>query len=107
MGKKSGISLNILIYSLLAVIVFCMVYLTFYGKGGIIERRVIEQEISSLEMEIRELEKEKDRVMWELEISKHNLKYIEGFARELGYKNEGEILFRFIKKRSIDAESSE
>jgi hypothetical protein len=29
---------------------------------------------------------------------KDNTRYIEGFARELGYKREGEFIFKFIEK---------
>lgn len=74
-------------------------YLILWGKGGIVERKGLEREILLLEDEIQELRLKQDLLDIHIRNSKENRKYIEGYARQLGYKKEGEVIFKFVEKK--------
>lgn len=94
-GKKI---LNIIIYIIMFSFAIWLGYIIIYGNGGIVERRETQKTLDLLEEEIRELEFQIERVDLQIKDLKNNKKNIESFARELGYKNEGEVIFRFARK---------
>lgn len=102
MRKRLGQTLNyILLFSILVFILW-IGYVIVWGRGGIIERRKAQHELALLQKEIAELKKEEERLDWEIRNMKYNKRYIEGYARELGYKKEGEIIFKFIDQTEKD-----
>jgi cell division protein FtsB len=90
--------LQCIIYIVVLVFIGWLGYTIIYGKGGIIERRETQNSLSLLEEDIRVLEHEIERIDLEIKNIKSNKKYITGLARELGYKQDGEIIFRFLPK---------
>lgn len=100
MGKDSVNILNIAFYVIFFLFTFWIGYIIIYGNGGINNRRKASRELSLLAEEIRELEEKSKMLEWEIEHLRNHKSYIESFARELGYKKEGEIIFRFMKNRS-------
>lgn len=74
-------------------VVSCMIW----GKGGLIEHRKVEEELAVLDEEILGLELELRRTETHLEYLRDNERYLEGFARELGYRKPDEVIFKFVK----------
>lgn len=95
---------NLLIYAFLIVFALSMGYLIVYGRGGLVAVRKIEKDVGLLEEEIQQLEQENERLEWEVKSLRNNPEYIEGLAREMGYKKRGEIIFRFIRGRNSESE---
>jgi cell division protein FtsB len=91
-------NLNTIIYVSLILLAVWVSFIIVYGKGGIVKRKNLEAEILTLEEEIRSLENE--RALRDLDIQnfRDNRRYIEGYARELGYRKEGEIIYKFIER---------
>ena len=90
--------LQFIIYIVILIFIGWLGYTIIYGKGGIIERRETLRNLSFIEEDISVLEHEIERIALEIKNIKSNKKYITGLARELGYKQEGEIIFRFLPK---------
>ncbi len=59
------------------------------------------RELRVLEAEIEKLKKEKETLYWEIKNLKSNKSYIGSVAHELGYKKEGEIIFKFVEKENL------
>jgi len=91
---------NFALYGIFFLFTFWIAYTFIYGRGGIVARRKIEQEIELAVQEIEKLNKESQRLQWEIQSMKNNSLYLESFARELGYRKEGDIVFRFIERKS-------
>lgn len=73
-------------------------YIIVWGKGGLVERKNLENQILSLEEEVHRLKLQEELLDIHIRNLKENRKYIEGYARELGYKKEGEVIFKFVQK---------
>jgi cell division protein FtsB len=87
-----------IIYVVLILLAVWVSYIIVYGKGGIVKRRTLEAEIVTLKSEIRRLEVEREMIDLHIRNMKENVPSIEGYARELGYKKEGEVIYKFIEK---------
>ena len=90
-----GISVVVLMLVFLAWLGYTVVY----GKGGIIERKKTERTLARLEEEIEQLEHDIGKADFELRNLAGNKKYLTQLARELGYRKEGETIFRFLRKK--------
>jgi len=91
-------NLNTIIYISLIVLAIWISYIIVYGKGGIVKRKNLEAEISHLRTEIQELEYASGMIDITIQNMRYNERYIEGYARELGYRKEGETIFKFIEQ---------
>jgi cell division protein FtsB len=91
-------NLNTIIYVSLILLAVWVSFIIVYGKGGIVKRKNLEAEILALEEEIVNLEKEGAVLDIAIHNLRHNRIYIEGYARELGYRKEGEIIYKFIER---------
>lgn len=92
---------NLAFYVIFLLFAFWVGYIIINGNGGINNRRKVSRELYLLETEIQKLEQESKMLEWEIENLRSNKSYIESFARELGYKKKGEIIFRFMKNKNI------
>ena len=90
--------LNTIIYIALIILAIWISYIIVYGKGGIVKRRNLETEIISLQREIRELENSSGMIDIVIQNMRENERYIEGYAQELGYRREGETIYKFIER---------
>jgi len=90
--------LNTIIYIALIVLATWISYIIVYGKGGIVKRRNLETEIISLQREIGELENSSGMIDIVIQNMRENERYIQGYARELGYRREGETIYKFIER---------
>ncbi len=90
--------LNTIIYIALIVFAIWISYIIVYGNGGIVKRGNLETEIISLQREIRELENSSGMIDIVIQNMRENERYIEGYARELGYRREGETIYKFIER---------
>ena len=98
MALRNKKYLQFSIYIVLIIFIGWLGYTIIYGRGGIIERRETQKNLSLLEEDIDSLEHEIERIDLEIKNLKSNRKYMIGLAREFGYKQEGEIIFRFLPK---------
>jgi cell division protein FtsB len=98
MLKSIRNKLNFLVYVVFFLFAFWIFYIIIYGNGGLVNRSKVERQLTHLEAEIQKLETDNSILEWEIDNLRYNRTYIEAFARELGYKKEGEIIYRFMKK---------
>jgi cell division protein FtsB len=91
-------NLNTIIYLLLILLSLWISYLIIYGKGGIVKRKSLEAEIVTLQREINDLQEESDFLDVVLHHFTDNTRYLEGYARELGYRRESETIYKFIER---------
>ena len=98
MIRVTGNRLQLIIYLLFFLFAFWIVYIIIYGNGGIVKREKIERELRVLEEEIYGLERTRERLDWEIKNLRSNRSYIEAYAREIGFRKRGEIIFKFVKK---------
>jgi len=94
--------LQLIIYCIIFLIAFWISYIIIYGNGGIVKRNKMTRELRVLEAEIEKLKKEKETLSWEIKNLKSNKSYIGSVARDLGYKQEGEIIFKFVEKENLE-----
>jgi cell division protein FtsB len=94
--------LQLIIYCIIFLIAFWISYIIIYGNGGIVKRNKMTRELRVLEAEIEQLKKEKETLSWEIKNLKSNKSYIGSVARDLGYKQEGEIIFKFVEKENLE-----
>jgi len=99
MNRRKGFIVRIAIYLIMTLFAVWAGYLMICGNGGILERRKVDKQIAALRDEISDLKEREQRIDWETQSLKNNKKYLEGFARELGFKKEGEIIFKYVKKK--------
>jgi len=100
MMRKSPVNiLNLVFYAIFSLFAFWIGFVIIYGNGGINNRRKASLELQVLEEDLKELEQNRKLLEWEIENIRSNRAYIESFARELGYRKNGEIIFRFMKKQ--------
>jgi cell division protein FtsB len=100
MMSKSPVNiLNLVFYAIFSLFAFWIGFVIIYGNGGINNRKKASIELQVLEEDIKELEQNRKLLEWEIENIRSNRAYIESFARELGYRKNGEIIFRFMKKQ--------
>ncbi len=97
-----GTGLRFALFIVVACIMLWIGYIVVYGNGGVFERREARRQASTLEAEIAALKKEKDIAEKKIEFLQKNTRYIEGYARELGYKKKGEMIFKFIDKKEAN-----
>ena len=90
--------INTIIYVALIVLAVWISYIIVYGKGGIVRRRNLESEIIELQREIRELEISSGMIDINIQNMRENQRAIESYARELGYRKEGETIYKFIER---------
>jgi cell division protein FtsB len=91
-------NLNTIVYVVLILLSLWVSYLIIYGRGGIVRRRSLEAEIHTLQREIDDLHRESDYLDVALRNLTDNVRYIEGYARELGYRKPGETIYKFIER---------
>jgi len=94
--------LHVVLYVVVACVMLWIGYIAMYGSGGVFERREARRQVSALEAEIATLEREKSMADQTIEFLQKNKRYIEGYARELGYKKRGEVIFKFIEKKEAN-----
>ena len=100
MMNKSPVNiLNLVFYVIFSLFAFWIGFVIIYGNGGINNRRKASLELQVLEQDIKDLEQKRKLLEWETEKIRSNRAYIESFARELGYRKNGEIIFRFTRKQ--------
>jgi len=97
MKIKNGLIIKLVVYIITLFFTIFIGYSIIFGKGGIMDRKGLEKEIELLRKEIEELENEKGKIGWKIENLQSNKAFVEGFARELGFKKDGEIIFKYIK----------
>jgi len=90
--------LHLFVYFIFFLFSFWIVYIIIYGNGGIISRENMSRELQVLEEEISLLRTEKEKLGWEIESLKSNRAYVEAYARELGFKKSGEVIFKFMRR---------
>jgi cell division protein FtsB len=90
--------LNTALYIVIVLTVLWASFIILFGRGGMVKRRIVEKELALVESEIRALEEEIALAEIRLENLRHNTHFIEGYARELGYKKPGEIIYKFIRR---------
>jgi cell division protein FtsB len=94
-GKKSRIAF----FGVFLLFAFWVAFALVYGKGGMIARKKVLGQIERLKTEIVQLENGSrylDRRIENLRTDRHT---VESYARELGFKKEGETVYRFLKKQ--------
>jgi cell division protein FtsB len=91
-------NLNTVIYVSLILLAIWVSFIIVYGKGGIVKRKNLEAEILTLQQEIRTLENQRALLDIDIQNLRDNPRYIEGYARELGYRKEGEVIYKFIER---------
>ena len=89
--------LNTIVYSVIFLVTLWIIYIMFFGKGGILERKKIIKEIGVLQSEIQSLKNEKLRLKWEIDNLKKSGDYTISIAHSYGYRFEDEIIFKFMK----------
>ena len=77
---------------------FWVAYALVYGKGGVIERKKVLARIEQLRAEIERLESGSRHLDRRIENLRTDSRAVESYARELGFKKEGEVVYRFLKK---------
>ncbi len=97
-----GTQLHIALFIVVACVMLWIGYIVLYGNGGVFERREARRQVSALEAEITTLQREQDTAEKKIDFLHKNTRYIEGYARELGYKKKGEMIFKFIKKEEAN-----
>jgi len=102
MKRPVGTGMHAVLYIIIACVMLWIAYIVVYGSGGVFERREARRQVIALEAEIATLEKEKNRADQTIEFLQKNKLYIEGYARELGYKKRGEVIFKFIEKKEAN-----
>lgn len=88
---------NVRFQVITAVVILILLFL-FANQGF---RKMVHnrQELKRIEAEITQLEQQKELLLKELALAKHDLPYLERVARkELGLIKPGEIEYRFIEK---------
>jgi cell division protein FtsB len=98
MGRWKLSQINTILYLILILSMIWVSYIIVWGKGGLVERKNLENQILSLEEEVHRLKLQEELLDIHIRNLKENRKYIEGYARELGYKKEGEVIFKFVQK---------
>ena len=91
-------NLSTIIYVALIVLAVWISYIIVYGKGGIVRRRNLESEIVELQREIHELEINSGMIDIRIQSMRENERSIQSYARELGYRREGESIYKFIER---------
>ncbi len=81
---------------------FWFAYALVYGKGGAIERKKVLGQIDRLKAEIEQLESSSRYLDRRIENLRTDRRAVESYARELGFKKEGEIVYRFLRKSPED-----
>ncbi len=102
MKRPTGTGLHVVLYIIVLCVMLWVGYIVVYGSGGVFERREARRLVSALYAEIETLEREKDIAEKKIEFLQENKRYIEGYARELGYKKRGEMIFKFIEKKEAN-----
>ena len=97
MGNKKVI--GVAVYILMLGFLLWLGYTIVYGKGGIVERRRTERTLACLQTEIEALKHDIEMADKELSNLATSEKYTMQLARELGYKKDGETIFRFLRKK--------
>jgi cell division protein FtsB len=90
--------IHTIIYVALIVLAVWISYIIVYGKGGIVRRRNLESEIVELQREIGELEFRSGMIDVKIQSMRENERSIESYAREIGYRREGETIYKFIER---------
>lgn len=90
--------ISTIIYVSLILLAVWISYIIVYGNGGIVKRRNLESQIIELKREIRELEISSGMIDIKIQSMRENERAIESYARELGYRKEGETIYKFIER---------
>jgi cell division protein FtsB len=90
--------LHTIIYVALIVLAVWISYIIVYGRGGIVKRRGLESEIAELQREIHELEMSSGMIDVKIQSMHEDEASIRSYARELGYRREGETIYKFIER---------
>jgi cell division protein FtsB len=90
--------LNTIVYVVLIIVAVWISYIIVYGKGGIVKRNNLENEIVELQREIDGLEIDNGLIDVKIQSMRQNRRAIESYARELGYRREGETIYKFIER---------
>jgi cell division protein FtsB len=104
MVRLQGKHAHYILYGIFFLFAFWVAFALVYGKGGMLERRKMTTRLDRLQEEVRDLEEQSAYLDWQVENMKKNRRTIEAYARELGFKKEGELIFRFMKKKPSGGE---
>jgi cell division protein FtsB len=94
LGKRAHVAF----FCIFFLFAFWVAYALVYGKGGVIERKKVLGRIERLKAEIEQLESGSRHLDRRIENLKTDRRAVESYARELGFKKEGEVVYRFLKK---------
>ena len=98
MLPQLGKRVHIAFFCVFFLFSFWVAYALVYGKGGAIERKKVLGQIERLKAEIEQLESGSRHLDRRIENLKTDRRAVESYARELGFKKEGEVVYRFLKK---------
>ncbi|MFW6139281.1 MAG: FtsB family cell division protein [Spirochaetota bacterium] len=73
-------------------------YVVIYGYGGLHHRKKVHSKLSELKEEIKELSEQENVLDWKIQNLKQNGPYMEGVAREMGFKKPRDVIFKVISK---------
>jgi cell division protein FtsB len=99
MASQHGKKTHIAIFGVFLLFAFWVAFALVYGKGGVIARKNVLGQIARLKAEIARLESGTRHLDGRIENLKTNRHTVESHARELGFKKEGETIYRFLKKQ--------
>jgi cell division protein FtsB len=94
LGKRAQLAFFFVFF----LFAFWVAYAFVYGKGGVIERKKVMVRIELLRDEIEQLESGSRHLDRRIENLRTDSRAVESYARELGFKKEGEVVYRFLKK---------
>ena len=102
MSRPIGTQVHLVIFGIFFLFAFWVAFALVYGRGGIIVRKKLLRDIDRLQAEVHRMDERSKHLDIQIETMRRNRRTIEAFAREIGYKRDGEIIFRFMKKPRVD-----
>jgi cell division protein FtsB len=95
LGKRA----HLVLFCIFFLFAFWVAYALVYGRGGVIERKKALKQIDRLRAEIGQLETSSQHLDWRIENLRTDRRAVESYARDLGFKKEGEVIYRFLKEK--------
>lgn len=96
--KYAAQSQKIRKFLLIAVMLFIIgyfAYLFMYGEEGYMRYQELKATQQDMNQEIRNIELEKKQILKEIHVIRKDPYAMEGHAREMGYQQEGEVIYKF------------
>tara|TARA_B100001123_G_scaffold195538_1_gene222780 strand:- start:532 stop:846 length:315 start_codon:yes stop_codon:yes gene_type:complete len=90
----------------LVVILICLQYILWFGKGGIIDERALRRTVKNQQAEIDVLKERNEALVAEVVDLKQGMDAIEELARsEMGMIKDNELFFQIIKPHQGEAQT--